>query len=207
MQVMILYKNKIILTAMLVAAVLSYAVYFFGINISKVNAAPPQCFNFDGTTSAECQDIGVPLEDDKCYTETRSGPSASLTGYQETSCTDATDRDMDGTPGGARSTAITEPKFVKSDCSGDNISANAEDPDNQCGILDYLVLFINVLSALVGIVVVGSIIYGGIQYSTAGSDPQKVSAAKNRIRNAIIALIFFIFTYSFLNYLVPGGVL
>lgn len=78
---------------------------------------------------------------------------------------------------------------------------------NNCGIMRYLKIFINVLSALAGVVIVGSIVGGGIQYSMAGSDPQKVQAAKARIRNAIIALLFFLFGYGLLNYLVPGGVL
>lgn len=94
------------------------------------------------------------------------------------------------------------------DCKGDNIHAGASaDDENHCGILDYLVLFINILSGLATIAIVGSIIYAGIQYSMSGSDPQKVSAAKDRIRNAVIALIFFVFGYTILNYLVPGGVL
>ncbi|MDQ3064754.1 MAG: pilin [bacterium] len=98
-------------------------------------------------------------------------------------------------------TDFTQPG-IESDCS-DPGGLNS----GNCGIIRYLVLFINVLSALVGLVVIASIIIGGIQYTASGSDPQKVAAAKDRIRNAIIALIFFIFTYSFLNYLVPGGVL
>jgi hypothetical protein len=98
-------------------------------------------------------------------------------------------------------TFSNEPSYIESDCNDSDIN------QDNCGIVKYLVLFINFLSGIVGIVVVGSIIYGGIQYSTAGSDPQKVSAAKSRIRNAIIALIFFLFMYSLLNYLVPGGVL
>lgn len=77
----------------------------------------------------------------------------------------------------------------------------------DCGIVRYLVIIINALSALAGVAIIGSIVYGGIQYSMAGSDPQKVGAAKDRIRNAIIALVFFIFGYGILNYLVPGGVL
>ncbi len=82
-------------------------------------------------------------------------------------------------------------------------SLNAE----NCGIFAYLVTFINVLSALVGIVVVGMIIMGGIQYAMSADDPQKVSAAKDKIRNAIIALVTFIFTFAFLQWIVPGGVL
>lgn len=93
------------------------------------------------------------------------------------------------------------PLYEPNDCETDSPSAE------NCGIIGYLVLFINVLSALAGIIIVGSIIYAGIQYSMSGSDPQKVSAAKDRIRNAIIALIFFIFGYAIINYLIPGGVL
>lgn len=95
-----------------------------------------------------------------------------------------------------------EPGYMPNDCN----DPNGINEDN-CGIIRYLVIFINVLSAVVGLVVVGSIIYGGIQYSMAGSDPQKVSEAKRRIRNAVIALMFFLFMFSLLNYLVPGGVL
>ena len=107
-----------------------------------------------------------------------------------------------------QSSSPNEPAAQLNDCASDNIQAGLDENDpNHCGILDYLVLFINVLSALVGVVVIISIIAGGIQYTSAGSDPQKVAAAKNRIRNAIVALVFFIFMYAFLNWLVPGGVL
>lgn len=98
--------------------------------------------------------------------------------------------------------------FVRNDCNGPNINAGASEGDeNHCGILKYLVIFINVLSAIAGVVITASIAYGGIQYSMSGSDPQKVSGAKERIRNAVIALVLFVFGYSLLNYLVPGGVL
>lgn len=87
------------------------------------------------------------------------------------------------------------------DCEG------ASPDSSNCGIIRYLVIFINVLSVMAGIVIAGSIAYGGIQYSMSAADPQKVSAAKERIRNAIIALVFFIFGYAILNYLIPGGLL
>lgn len=92
-----------------------------------------------------------------------------------------------------------EPDYDANDCK--EVTADG------CGIIKYLVIFINILSALAGVAIAGSIAYGGIQYSMAGNDPQKVSAAKARIRNAIIALLFFIFGYGFLNFLVPGGLL
>lgn len=76
----------------------------------------------------------------------------------------------------------------------------------NCGIVWYLQLLINTLSALVGIVVVIVIIVAGIQWSTAGNNPQQLSAAKNRIFNAILALLVFIFMYAFLQWVVPGGI-
>ena len=76
----------------------------------------------------------------------------------------------------------------------------------NCGIIFYLWVIINVLSALAGIVLVVSLIAAGIQWSTAGDNPQQLSAAKTRIFNVIIALFLFVFTYAFLQWVVPGGI-
>lgn len=78
----------------------------------------------------------------------------------------------------------------------------------HCDLINkYIEPFIAFLSAAVGVAVVGSIIVGGVQYSSSANDPSKVTAAKNRIRNAIIALLAYIFLFSLLNFLVPGGIL
>lgn len=65
---------------------------------------------------------------------------------------------------------------------------------------------VNFLSAGVGIIVTGVIIVGGIQYMTAGDNPQAITAAKKRITNGLIALVAFLFMFAFLQWLVPGGV-
>lgn len=65
---------------------------------------------------------------------------------------------------------------------------------------------INFLSAAVGVVVVGTIILGGIQYTMAGDNASALGAAKQRIINGLTALIAFLFMYAFLQWLVPGGV-
>lgn len=93
------------------------------------------------------------------------------------------------------------PSSLDTHCEEDPLTAD------NCPIVDYLVKFINGLSALVGIVVVIMIAVGGIQYSSSRDNPQQVSAAKNRIRNAIIALLLYLFMYAFLQWLIPGGVL
>lgn len=83
-----------------------------------------------------------------------------------------------------------------------------------CGnpIVEQLQTIVNFLSAGVGIVVVAMIVWGAIQYITAGSDvagggkPSQVVVAKQTITNALVALLVFIFMYAFLQWFIPGGV-
>ena len=74
-------------------------------------------------------------------------------------------------------------------------------------IMDALFGIIRFLSDGVGLVVIGSIIVGGIQYSGSRGDPQSTAMAINRIRSSLFALLIFIFAYAMLNYLIPGAVL
>lgn len=100
------------------------------------------------------------------------------------------------------------PKEAKNDCNGPNIRSGAPVGDeNHCAILDYIVIFINALAALAGVIMVGSLVFAGIQYAASADDPNIISAAKKRIRDTIIALAAFIFMYAFLQWVIPGGVL
>lgn len=74
-------------------------------------------------------------------------------------------------------------------------------------ILDALFAIIRFLSMGVGIVVVGSIVLAGIQYTTSRGDPQATAKAIERITNSLIALTLFIFSYALLNWLIPAGLL
>lgn len=78
---------------------------------------------------------------------------------------------------------------------------------NNCGniINTYINPLIVLLTVVVGIGLAISFVVAAIQYSSAGSDSNKVAAAKDRIRNTIIVLICYLFLASFLNWLVPGG--
>lgn len=77
---------------------------------------------------------------------------------------------------------------------------------NTCPLIqNYVDPLIKFLAAAVGVAVVISIIIGGIQYTSSAGDPSKAGAAKDRIRNAIIALVAFILLYGMLNFLIPGG--
>lgn len=88
-------------------------------------------------------------------------------------------------------------------CDGSN---NPEKCLKNNPIIERLLQAINFISVGVGVIVTAMIIIGGIQYSSAGGNPQKVQAAKNRIVNAIIALVAYFFLFAFLQWLVPGGI-
>jgi hypothetical protein len=77
---------------------------------------------------------------------------------------------------------------------------------DDCGIVRTIRLIINVLSGVVGVVVVSMIVLGGIQYSAARDNAQGVSAAKERITNALLALVVYLGMTAFLQWVVPGGV-
>lgn len=77
---------------------------------------------------------------------------------------------------------------------------------NNCGLMKVVRGFIAFFIAFAGVAIVISIIIGGIQYSMSAGDPSKATAARRRIINAIIALIFFFFLFALLNFLVPGGI-
>ena len=91
---------------------------------------------------------------------------------------------------------------------GNNCATDAANPTNclkKVEIVKDLNIVVNVLAALVGVAVVGTIILGGIQFAAAGDKAEAVSAAKKRIINGLIALFAFLFVYAFLQWLIPGG--
>jgi hypothetical protein len=88
---------------------------------------------------------------------------------------------------------------IKKDCEGPDLNSN-------CQIVEYLLIFINVLTAAFAVIVIIVIIIAGIQYSASAGDPQAVAAAKQRITNALIAIAVFGGMYGFLQWIVPGGI-
>lgn len=79
--------------------------------------------------------------------------------------------------------------------------------DGDCEVVDIVVVITNTLAALAATVIVAMIIWGGIQYSMAGADPAKVQAAKQKVINALIALMLLVFGFSIIQWLVPGGLI
>ena len=72
-------------------------------------------------------------------------------------------------------------------------------------IIDMMFAVIRLLSNGVGLIVIGSIIVGGIQYTTSAGDPQATAKAVGRIRSTLIALGLYIIAYPLLNYVLPAG--
>lgn len=97
-----------------------------------------------------------------------------------------------------RSTEKGEDRFIECLTSGQSLKENP--------IVKQLNNIVKFLSAGVAIVVIGMIIVGGIQYAIAGDNPTAVSAAKKRITDALLAFVVFLFTFAFLQWLIPGGI-
>ena len=81
-------------------------------------------------------------------------------------------------------------------CSGANFEVT-ENPSADCSnggdatakVNDLVRKIINLLSAIVGVVAVIMIIFGGLRYITSGGNDANVTSAKNTILYAIIGLI------------------
>lgn len=93
-----------------------------------------------------------------------------------------------------------EKSDIKMDCN------NASNLNDNCRIVEYLLNFIDILSAVFAIAVIIVVIVAGIQYSASAGDPQAAAAAKKRITNALLAIVVYACTYGFLQWIVPGGV-
>lgn len=122
-------------------------------------------------------------------------------------------------PGGAQD--VESARSIQGDCPSGYIKLsvpleNGDDCIQEGGnsgnledniIFRYLGALIRFLSIGVGLVVVLMIIVAGIQYIVSAGNPQGIEAAKNRLTNALIALLLYIFMAAVLNFLVPGGFL
>lgn len=74
-------------------------------------------------------------------------------------------------------------------------------------IMDLLFAVIRFLVAGAMVVITGSLVVAGIQYTTSGGSPDAAGKAKKRITSSITALFILIFGYAILNYLIPITVL
>jgi hypothetical protein len=83
--------------------------------------------------------------------------------------------------------------------------ANA-DSAKKSGIWGVLIIALNILTAGVGIVAVGGVVYAAILYSSASDRAEQVKHAKDILQNIAIGIGLYAGMYLFLNFLVPGGI-
>lgn len=174
--------------------------------ISIVFCAGPD--DVDGSNVSDPGSGNVPPSSFEAPTPATAPPSSTPTGPKGVSVvprpTGEPSDSADETGGSGSGTEDDIPRgsgFTETDCS--DIKNNSD----QCGIVNMANAAIKFLSAMVGVVVVAMLIAGGVRYVSAGSDPQAVTKAKEMIRNAIFAIIVFMFLFGFLDWIVPGGLL
>lgn len=72
-------------------------------------------------------------------------------------------------------------------------------------ILDALFAILRFLTVGVGLVLIASIVFAGIQFTASQGNPQATANALKRIANTGLALALYLLAYALLNWLVPGG--
>lgn len=77
-------------------------------------------------------------------------------------------------------------------------------PKAQSDLFGYASDFVGILSLLIGVVLIGSTIFAGIQYTTAGGDSGKVQKAKGRLASNVVVLVLYVFSAAILNWIIPS---
>lgn len=80
------------------------------------------------------------------------------------------------------------------------------DPDT-CEAIETIDQILNFMALLVLPICGIILIVAGIQYSTARNEPKVLADARLRIYKVVLAIILFVGLWSFLKWLIPGGVL
>jgi len=159
----------------------------------------------DATESTDTK-TAFPAAAGSCYYYDPGNPNAGTVkgfpGWQKSDCNADIFKEGLCVPG----KAAQNPKCQRIGEAPDSALSCPTAPGSSCDLTTkYIDPLINVLAALVGVVVTASIIYGGVQYASSADDPSKVSQAKSRITNSLIALVSFFFLYAFIQWLIPGG--
>lgn len=97
--------------------------------------------------------------------------------------------------------------FAESKCGDAPTSIiNCGGATGDAAILGIIKMVIQIMTAGIGILAVGTVIYGGILYSASGGSPDNIKKAKELWVNTAIGLIIFAFFVAITNFLIPGGV-
>jgi hypothetical protein len=189
-------KPKIYITLKLLFGliILSLSICLYQLNATKVYAAIP---GGQGEITAPTSTASpTPVNTNTSDCSSADDSNNALCGTCVNSTTDAND---------CINTTNCEQETGNSTCA--DTAASACTSTNCDLVKSYLDKFVLLLSTLIGVTVVLSLIVAGIQYSSSGGDPQKVTAAKSRITKTITALVAYVFLFALLQFLIPGGII
>ncbi len=101
---------------------------------------------------------------------------------------------------------LTTPALAAS-CGGENNTSiiSCDEKDGNA-IWSLLLIAVNVMAGLVGVAAIGGFVYAAILYSSAGDQSGQVTKAKTTVANVVVGLVLFAGMYSFLQFIIPGGV-
>jgi len=88
--------------------------------------------------------------------------------------------------------------------SCDNVAG--KDGVEGSGVWSLLLTAILILTSGIGVAALGGIVYGSILYTSAGGSPEQVKKAMSIITNVVIGVVAYAAMWSFLQYLIPGGI-
>jgi hypothetical protein len=74
------------------------------------------------------------------------------------------------------------------------------------GLWAVILLVLNIMTAGVGVLAVGGIVYGSIMYASAADKADQTKKAMSIITNVVVGLIAYALMYLGLNFLIPGGI-
>lgn len=105
----------------------------------------------------------------------------------------------------------TDDKEFSGDCNNGGVEVSVGiSGKNECvggdgvnPIYAYLKGIILFMGGAIGLAVVITIIVAGIQYSSSAGNPANITKAKERLMNAVIGLVLYLFLAAILRYLVP----
>lgn len=95
---------------------------------------------------------------------------------------------------------------AKEEASSKNVEVSTSILKSDWQIEDILNLILRILTVGASILATGSIIFASFLYITAGGNSGQVQKAKTMIFNTVVGVIVYIFMWTILEWLIPGGV-
>lgn len=100
---------------------------------------------------------------------------------------------------------------VYADCGGAktsviNCTTGAGTSAKDSAIWTLLLVILNIMTAGIGILAVGGIVYGSLLYASAGDKADQTKKAIEIITNVVIGIVAYGLMYLILNFLIPGGI-